>query len=473
MFRWYMNSAVCFVFLSDLPEESIFNGAFPKCEWLRRGWTLQELVASKRVEFYDSAWEIRGSTPELNAFVSRLTGIDEEVLHDSEARFKIPVARRMAWASKRKTTRIEDEAYCLLGIFDVNMPLIYGEGDKAFMRLQEEIAKATTDLSLLAWEDPYSELEYRGVFASSPKEFANTSNQLQSLTKDPIPGKEFSITNRGIRIEATLTAYVSRVKDYILYLGFIESEYHKFPNPIGIYLSKMSDGRYVRSYPRRFLRSGDRQWEHRTYYNSTIYMSRILRAHEYESIENRFRGAISYELPHSRIITAAPQHLWDPARQLFFNPDPKRGTTICFLLRSSGRQFKSSRFLITCETISPYWKQMKPSCAVWLEDHELFKRFVHVADTTGSLPDHIATKHLLDQSFAMSINSSCYGYQEDAEFAHAIRARMATDMLQNGPHYKLILDSESYQLSDLPKERRTMLRSPNSDLISEIFDSDR
>ena len=63
------------------------------------------------------------------------------------------MARRMLWASARKTSRKEDIAYCLLGIFGVNMPLLYGGGEKAFARLQEEVLKITEDQSIYAWED--------------------------------------------------------------------------------------------------------------------------------------------------------------------------------------------------------------------------------------------------------------------------------------------------------------------------------
>ncbi|KUJ11854.1 HET-domain-containing protein [Mollisia scopiformis] len=152
MFKWYKDSAVCFVFLSDLvPSASPMNEwglDFQRCRWFTRGWTLQELIAPELVEFYDQNWNLRGDKSSSRSTLFDITGIDIEVLADSEKMATIPVAKRMSWASMRQTTRVEDTAYCLFGIFDVNLPLIYGEGPKAFIRLQEGIVQETFDLSI-------------------------------------------------------------------------------------------------------------------------------------------------------------------------------------------------------------------------------------------------------------------------------------------------------------------------------------
>ncbi|OTA82850.1 hypothetical protein M434DRAFT_84339, partial [Hypoxylon sp. CO27-5] len=208
MFRWYTESAVCIAFLEDLPPQRSFEHYFSSCKWLTRGWTLQELIAPRVVEFYDASWTFRGCKPELNTFLARVTGIDQAVLSDSQAMFKVPVARRMSWASMRQTTRVEDKAYCLLGIFGVNMPMIYGEGAKAFMRLQEEIVKDTGDLSIFAWVDlppglsgvdGWMQQSYRGIFARSPREFASC-HQIRQRIRGVFLNKEFTVTNKGLRI---------------------------------------------------------------------------------------------------------------------------------------------------------------------------------------------------------------------------------------------------------------------------------
>ena len=151
MFNWYKESAICFAFLSDLPalKSKVLENELRLCRWFTRGWTLQELIAPKSVEFYDQGWQRRGTKQSLQQELSAITGIDLEILEDSNLLSTIPVARRMSWASRRKTSRVEDRAYSLLGLFDVNVPLIYGEGPKAFIRLQEEIMKQNNDLSLV------------------------------------------------------------------------------------------------------------------------------------------------------------------------------------------------------------------------------------------------------------------------------------------------------------------------------------
>ncbi|KAJ9616388.1 hypothetical protein H2200_000106 [Cladophialophora chaetospira] len=157
MFKWYRDAEVCYVFLSDLPPGLAgykdIGAAMEKCRWFERGWTLQELIAPEDLRFYDSAWHFLGRKDEMRSTIADITHIDQAVLEDSHILPDIPVASRMHWAAKRVTTRAEDIAYCLLGIFDVNMPLLYGEGQKAFIRLQEEIMKHSNDLSIF-WHSP-------------------------------------------------------------------------------------------------------------------------------------------------------------------------------------------------------------------------------------------------------------------------------------------------------------------------------
>lgn len=128
------------------------------------------------------------------------------------------VAERMSWASHRETTRQEDIAYCLFGIFAVNLPLLYGEGDRAFMRLQEEIVRQTNDLSIFAWkaEDPRSPCQngLRSIFANSPAEFASSQNILSS----PVTNPEFTVTNKGLRIEAQLTKDADSYNNRLLFM---------------------------------------------------------------------------------------------------------------------------------------------------------------------------------------------------------------------------------------------------------------
>jgi hypothetical protein len=151
MFQWYKAAAVCYVALRDLDSDCVYAKELPRCRWFSRGWTLQELLAPEHVQFYDCTWVYIGNKETLAGLISAITGIPKAYLVEGTLA-SASVAMKMSWAARRETKRSEDRAYSLLGIFDVNMPLIYGEGMKAFRRLQEEIIKRSNDLTIFAWE---------------------------------------------------------------------------------------------------------------------------------------------------------------------------------------------------------------------------------------------------------------------------------------------------------------------------------
>ncbi|KAK3934665.1 heterokaryon incompatibility protein-domain-containing protein, partial [Diplogelasinospora grovesii] len=184
MYKWYQGSDVCYVYLADMPrlKWNTEQRNFLTCRWFTRGWTLQELIAPRHVDFYAEDWSRIGTRLSLAKPIHYRTGIPVEVL-----RGKPPSAclacQKMSWAAHRETSRKEDMAYCLMGIFEVNMPLLYGEGgDEAFRRLQEEILKRSEDLSLLAWssahfpnDDPEVEMQRsskNSFLAASPADFS-------------------------------------------------------------------------------------------------------------------------------------------------------------------------------------------------------------------------------------------------------------------------------------------------------------
>jgi hypothetical protein len=146
MYRWYAKAAVCYAYLSDV---HLITKDISQSRWFTRGWTLQELIAPRNVKFFTSNWELIGTKQSLCRSIAGITGIDVETLLDPSSLSSASVARKLSWAAERQTTRTEDVAYCLMGIFDVNMPLLYGEGERAFIRLQEEIIKENDDHSLL------------------------------------------------------------------------------------------------------------------------------------------------------------------------------------------------------------------------------------------------------------------------------------------------------------------------------------
>ncbi|KAK0658509.1 putative vegetative incompatibility protein HET-E-1 [Cercophora samala] len=229
MFRWYHRADRCYAYLSDInvPGQPLVE--FQNSRWFTRGWTLQELIAPRDLRFYDNQWVFLGSrqllrgTPladiselsDLADTISKVTGIPVEILRWFSPKSDSPLVRRrsrragldkyesthaldkqlracsvgqiMSWAAYRFTTRKEDEAYSLLGLFGVNMPMLYGEGRRAFHRLQQEILKTSNDQSILAFERSFYS-DNSSLLADSPRCFASSEIE-QSLKDGPLlPG---------------------------------------------------------------------------------------------------------------------------------------------------------------------------------------------------------------------------------------------------------------------------------------------
>ena len=209
MYRWYEGAEECFAFLADVDCNAPFtishlhlNGS----TWFKRGWTLQELIAPAHVTFFNRKWQAIGTKDELKHQISTVTGIPVNIL-SGDSLDSASIAQIMSWASKRDTTRVEDVAYCLMGLFDINMPLLYGEGEKAFIRLQEEIMKQSDDYSLFAWRsdsDPDQPSDHSGgrLLASSPAAFANSGNvvRLSQLRYLHTPYTPLTVSNKGIHL---------------------------------------------------------------------------------------------------------------------------------------------------------------------------------------------------------------------------------------------------------------------------------
>ncbi|PMD18542.1 HET-domain-containing protein, partial [Hyaloscypha hepaticicola] len=189
MYRWYYNAAVCYIFLDDFEWEQttpnsnsasqacLSPSRFKSCRWFKRGWTLQELIASRNRKFYDkNGFDIGSAAKEIGIDLDRIieeqTGIELAILRHEKSPKDVNVATRMRWAAGRETTRGEDIAWCLVGIFDIHMPMSYGEGrKKAFRRLQEEILKTSSDESIFAWQSNHPARLKLGLLAESPDQF--------------------------------------------------------------------------------------------------------------------------------------------------------------------------------------------------------------------------------------------------------------------------------------------------------------
>lgn len=147
MFQWYRNAAKCYAYLSDVSTAGASHRKreIHESRWFTRGWTLQELIAPASVEFFSIEGHRLGDKNSLQKTLHDLTGIAILALQGSPLS-QFSVSERMSWAAKRETKREEDAAYSLLGIFDIHMPLIYGEGrTKASNRLLREIKLASGD----------------------------------------------------------------------------------------------------------------------------------------------------------------------------------------------------------------------------------------------------------------------------------------------------------------------------------------
>ncbi|CAK7235668.1 hypothetical protein SCUCBS95973_009345 [Sporothrix curviconia] len=270
MFTWYRNAWVCYVHLADAlvvagggRDSVVYRNPrrlyVDLYRWYSRGWTLQELVASRNVAFYSADWQPMGTKTAHLMEIARGTGIDPATLaaaggadfEDHLAR--ISVARRMHWLAYRETTRPEDLAYCMLGIFGIHMPVLYGEGDRAFVRLQEELLKSVDDQSLFAWKEDDSLDYYRddygnsfrcwGLLARVPAEFRVAKSVARFRdTRSQRPAIQLS-TSRGIQT----TFLMCRDRSYSsgdLFLAVLDCHVGRVPGVYaGIRLKRTSSSR--------------------------------------------------------------------------------------------------------------------------------------------------------------------------------------------------------------------------------------
>ena len=219
MYHWYQDATMCYAYLADVPpgmanppvlDEDKLRYELPaplydsfhiakdsfRSEWFTRGWTLQELIAPSALVFLDQTWGEIGSKLTLSLQISRITYIPEVILRGGDLSLAC-VAEKMSWASRRETTRVEDKAYCLMGLFGVNMPLLYGEGENAFLRLQEEILRISDDYSIFACM--YDLSTSGSLLATSPAAFAGADwiaqADIAGIKHEPI-----TIDNQGIHL---------------------------------------------------------------------------------------------------------------------------------------------------------------------------------------------------------------------------------------------------------------------------------
>lgn len=256
MFEWYRRAGVCYAHLADVGRDDdpvAHSSAFRRSKWHTRGWTLQELIAPDSLVFLAQDWEPLGTKHSLAGIVETVTGVDARVLNEPDAVHAVSVARRMWWASRRRTTRVEDEAYALMGIFGVHIPAIYGEGRGAFTRLQGEIVQRVPDQSIFAWGESVggehtARKAVQPLLAPAPQEFAAAAAlaaipHLRLLEHLGLPADtpppQFTFTSYGVQarlpvlVRPTIPARgLAYCPDYVAFLGCEDGSAHLITLPL-------------------------------------------------------------------------------------------------------------------------------------------------------------------------------------------------------------------------------------------------
>ena len=344
MFQWYSEAELCLVYLDDFDANvtaSDRDAMLRQTRCFSRGWTLQEIVAARAANFYDGAWNQFGTRSSLRDELTSITKIDANIFFPSQNPYTvgirdlldaIPVGRRMAWAVSRKTTRPEDMAYCLIGLFGVSMPMLYGEGgEQAFIRLQEEIIRDKNDLSLFAWRARDSST-HRGILAHSPDEFAGLSSL--EFEQDIKFNPDFSMSNKGLRINTFLRPLDAESRTVVMPLHCYDegAKGEKMPPQFGVYLQHEGARVYVRIRPDVFavlsapipISSG----------NKIFISKRVRRADttvgssQYANTVTNNLGAVNFNIPGVnapiqsediaiKLLEVEPRELWDTHGNVF------------------------------------------------------------------------------------------------------------------------------------------------------------
>src|SRR3569833_605988 len=262
MYVWYEEARVCFAYLEDVPRDDdprARDSRFRRSAWFTRGWTLQELVAPSHVFFFAGDWSPRplGDRSSLADIITDVTKIPKDVLVDRSRLSTFSIAQKMSWASRRQTTRVEDEAYSLMGLRCVSMPTIFGEGRRAVIRLQDEIMRNGHDHSIFAWDiPPGSRRDCFGMLAESPRFFEHSAEyvpmdvnkflRLFHRPKDesgPVSDETFqlaySTTNFGLQIQLPTAPISKHFAGY--FFAFLACTHGPEQHPTVIFLRKNTD----------------------------------------------------------------------------------------------------------------------------------------------------------------------------------------------------------------------------------------
>ena len=252
MYKWYADSEVCYAYLSDAKSKEDMRDSL----WFTRAWTLQELIAPRKVVFFSADWAEIGEKRHNAKLIYDITNIAEDVLIHHNIK-EVCISQKMSWVSKRQSTRIEDRAYSLLGLFDISLPILYGEGPRAFTSLQERILQTSVDHTIFAWD--LSASDYSGFLAESPDAFVNSSKIQKMPAEDymekfdlPSPRIDYALTNHGLEIVLPHSALYNYVSLFAAFLACYNIDSGK---PVVIYLRRCLNRRLSDSFFRTKLSS--------------------------------------------------------------------------------------------------------------------------------------------------------------------------------------------------------------------------
>lgn len=259
MYMWYSQADRCYAYLNDVVCElydqlhvSSWDQALMPADmvekiiasmWFTRAWTLQELIAPAQVIFYDTMFRRLGSKADFALEIEQAFAIPAEVLTNPQRLWEYPSAVRMSWAARRRATRTEDIAYSLFGLFGVNLPLLYGEGTRSFLRLQEEIIGQIHDHSIFVWSQKQKRSAKRfsahisgqlPLLASSPADFEDCRDVF--LPEDIKDIRPYTMTNLGLQIELRIFPY-----DLNVYVGLLDCKSKSTGYPYGILVARQGD----------------------------------------------------------------------------------------------------------------------------------------------------------------------------------------------------------------------------------------
>jgi hypothetical protein len=431
MFQWYRKASVCYVLLEDFQTNGHNVDTISACKWFTRGWTLQEMLAAKSIRFFDKAWTYIGSKVTLIDIISKITRIPPKALSGDRPIANYSVAARMSWASNRETTRVEDIGYCLLGIFDVNMPLLYGEGMKAFRRLQEEIVKHNNDLTIFAWDSKdRNSPKSSSLFASSPTDFAESS-AIGAYTDDFL---DFSVTNKGLRIsgDAPLRAAAlfesdrtREFRQYVLLLGWGEEKGEEK----GIYLRKAGPKLFYRDPDFALAEFEEEEFARTMMLDANDYYILIdpTLAHFETTVINYRQYAV--HIPVDEVFTlkdAVPEDLWDISDRTFLRPKPYAWAGYSMVLAMNFQAIIMKNLVgvvVFCDFRAHY---NVPRCKIFMEgdfqrqESSIFKgrnrkESLDWADIEIDAPEILKLENWIDISFGTSTFRVTVTFEEGSE----------------------------------------------------------